>query len=153
RIVETFRERADGVAPVPGRRRRRPLDHEHVAAPLAAEDRDDLPRCRHARADTRVGPYARPCVLLRRRGRADTRPPHDRADPIGQRAHNGCASAAPNAVVTAVSWAPTRSRIFSAAAFAIGPVLPTGPTHPGQPLSHGHSAMSLRVAATSSSCI
>ena len=33
-----------------------------------------------------------------------------------------------------------RSRIRSAAALASGPVSPVGPTHPGQPLSHAHSA-------------
>ena len=35
----------------------------------------------------------------------------------------------------------------SAAAFASGPVLPIGPTQPGQPFSHWHSAISCRVAA------
>ncbi len=44
----------------------------------------------------------------------------------------------------------SRSRILSAAAFASGPVLPIGPTQPGQPLSHSHSAISRRVASSSS---
>ena len=34
----------------------------------------------------------------------------------------------------------------SAATFASGPVLPIGPTQPGQPFSHWHSAISSRVS-------
>ena len=53
----------------------------------------------------------------------------------------------------AVSYAPRRERIASAASFARSPRSPTGPTQDGHPFSQGHAEISSRVFASSKSCV
>src|SRR6266404_6570018 len=50
-------------------------------------------------------------------------------------------------------YAPRRERIARAASFARSPRSPTGPTHEGQPFSHGHAAISSRVLESSKVCV
>src|SRR6266576_652701 len=46
-------------------------------------------------------------------------------------------------------YAPRHERIANAASLARSPRSPTGPTHEGQPFSHGHAAISSRVLESS----
>src|SRR6267378_6505400 len=50
-------------------------------------------------------------------------------------------------------YAPRHERIANAASFARSPRSPTGPTHDGQPFSHGHAAINSRVLESSKVCV
>ena len=63
----------------------------------------------------------------------------DPAYAIGQSAQTVLTSVSLFSSTASVSI--VRSRMRSAAAFASGPVSPIGPTQPGQPFSHSHSAI------------
>ena len=106
------------------------------AAPLAAERAVEIGR---------LGSGMRPgrAAAAARRRTPDAPALTIAAHAIGERAQRGPASsgASPRGRRRRARAADRGS--CSAAAFASGPVLPTGPTQPGQPFSHSHSAISV----------